>query len=85
MNWGSPMHEGFDGAALADFMDQLNGLLAHGRLLVTTDTALEGIDPEHPQDLLWWLQDGTFCGGYQYDGDKSLRENLLEFAEFIGA
>lgn len=50
VNWGSHMHEGFDGVALADFMDQLNGLLAHGRLLVTTDTALEGIDPEHPQD-----------------------------------
>ena len=47
------------------------------KLLLTTDTALEGIDPDHPQDYLWWLQDGKFCEGYVYDSGMSLRENLI--------
>lgn len=79
INWGTPMHESFDAEAIADFMDELNGLLAQSKLLVTTDTALEGIDPDHPQDNLWWLRDGAF----DYDESLSLRENLLVFKGFI--
>ena len=78
-----PMHESFDPGAIADFMEELNGLLAHSKLLMTTDTALEGIDPDHPQDNLWWLQDGTFCGGYVYDRSKTLRENLMEVEKVL--
>lgn len=78
-----PMHESFDPEAIADFMDELNGLLAQSKLLVTTDAALEGIDPDHPQDNLWWLQDGTFCGGYVYDRSKTLRENLMEVEKVL--
>ena len=77
------LHESFDGEAIADFMDELNGLLAQSKLLVTTDTALEGIDPDHPQDNLWWLQSEMYCGGYLYDESLSLRENLLAFERFI--
>lgn len=84
VNWGTPMHESFDAEAIADFMDELNGLLAQSKLLVTTDTALEGMDPDHPQDNLWWLQDETQCGGYRYDESLSLRENLLAYGELIG-
>lgn len=80
VNWGTPLHESFDGEAIADFMDELNGLLAQSKLLVTTDTALDGIDPDHPQDNLWWLQDGAFA----YDENLSLRENLLALEQFIG-
>ena len=84
VNWGTPMHESFDAEAVADFMDELNGLLAQSKLLVTTDPDLEGIDPDHPQDNLWWLQDETQCGGYLYDESLSLRENLLAFGRSIG-
>lgn len=80
VNWGTPLHESFDGEAIADFMDELNGLLAQSKLLVTTDTALDGIDPDHPQDNLWWLQHGDFA----YDESLSLRENLLALEQFIG-
>lgn len=80
VNWGTPLHESFDGEAIADFMDELNGLLAQSKLLVTTDEALEGIDPDHPQDNLWWLQHGDFT----YDENLSLRENLLALEQFIG-
>ena len=83
INWGSPLHGSFDAEAVADFMDELNDLLAQSKLLLTTDTALEGIDPDHPQDYLWWLQDGEFCEGYVYDSSMSLRENLMEFSRFI--
>lgn len=84
VNWGIPLHESFDAEAIADFMDELNGLLAQSKLLVTTDTALDGIDPDHPQDSLWWLQDETQCGGYRYDDSLSLRENLMAYGELIG-
>ena len=80
MNWGTPLHESFDGEAVADFMDELNGLLAQSKLLVTTDTALDGIDPDHPQDNLWWLRYGDFA----YDENLSLRENLLALEQLIG-
>lgn len=70
-----PMHESFDPEAIADFMDDLNGLLGHSKLLMTTDTALEGMDPDHPQDNLRWLQVDE-----GYDGSLSLRENLTEYA-----
>ena len=80
VNWGTPLHESFDGEAIADFMDELNGLLAQSKLLVTTDTALDGIDPDHPRDNLWWLQHGDFA----YDESLSLRENLLALEQFIG-
>lgn len=84
VNWGIPLHESFDAEAIADFMDELNGLLAQSKLLMTTDNALEGMDPDHPQDNLWWLQDETQCGGYRYDENLSLRENLLAYGELIG-
>lgn len=85
INWNSPAGHNFDPAAIAGFMEDVNGLLSHSRLLLTTDDALEGIDPEHPRDDLWWLvgndahlpPDET---GYTYDETTSLEENLRRFA-----
>ena len=78
INWGSWLHSKFDAVKLADFMDEVNGLLANSRLLLNTDTALADIDPESPQDIPWWLKDPSLCSGYAYDEDKTLRDNLLE-------
>lgn len=83
VNWGTPLHESFDALALADFMDELNGLLAQSKMLLSTDPALESVDPERPQANLWWLQDTSLCNGFVYNKSKSLRENLIELAEFI--
>jgi len=85
INWGSSMHREFNAAEIADFMDEVNDLLAHSKLLLSTDEALELIDPEHPQDIPWWLLDGTYCSGYVYDESKSLRDNLLELERFINS
>ena len=77
LNWGSgdnPLHT-FDANSIADFTDEVNSLLAQSKLLVTTDHALTNIDPEYPQDELWWLKDDH--PGYTYDETKTMRENLL--------
>ena len=84
INWGSPLGHDFDPAAIASFMEDINGLLSHSRLLLTTDDALEGIDPAHPRDDLWWLTGNDVClsadeTGYAYDETCSLEENLQRF------
>lgn len=79
VNWGSPQGHDFDPAAIAAFMEDVNSLLAHSRLLVTTDEALAGIDPEQPRDDLWWLVGNDAYlppEDYTYDGSASLEENL---------
>ena len=76
INWKASYHS-FDGAALADFMDDVNGLLAHSTLLLSTDSALDDIDPNAPQDTLWWLTANGYHPGYTYDAGKTLRENLM--------
>ena len=81
LNQDPAMHESFDPEAIAGFMEELNGLLAHSKLLMTTDTALDGMDPDHPRDELWWLKEEEFGSGYAYDESRSLRENLVEYAK----
>ena len=76
INWKASYHS-FDSAALADFMDEVNDLLSHSTLLLSTDSALDGIDPNAPQDMLWWLTADGFHPGYTYDQSKTLRENLM--------
>lgn len=79
INWGSPLGHVFDPAAIAAFMEDVNDVLSHSRLLLTTDSALEDMDPGHPQDDLWWLvgSDGHLHPeGYTYDESASLEENL---------
>ena len=65
-------------------MDEVNGLLANGKLLLNTDTSLENIDPENPRDIPWWLKDSAFCSGYVYDESKTLRDNLLALERIVG-
>ena len=85
INWDYWLHEEFDAGEIADFMDEVNGLLATSKLLMSTDSALADIDPEHPQDIPWWLLDKTYCAGYVYDESKSLRENLLALEKIVNA
>ena len=82
LNWGNPLGHSFDPAAIAAFMEEINGLLAQSRLLLTTDEALEGMDPEYPRDDLWWLQgDGSgYPTGYTYDKTAAVEENLRAYA-----
>ena len=82
LNWGSPLGHSFDPAAIAAFMEDVNGLLVQGRLLLTTDEALEGIDPEHPRDALrWLLEDGSgYPSRYTYDESASMEANLRAYA-----
>jgi len=84
-NWGSSLHSKFNAVEIADFMDEINDLLAHSKLLLNTDSALDDIDPENPQDIPWWLLDKTFCSGYVYDESKTLRDNLLELERVVNS
>ena len=83
INWGSSLHREFNAVEIANFMDEVNDLLAHSKLLVSTDSALDDINPENPQDIPWWLLDKTYCSGYVYDESKTLRDNLLELEKFV--
>ena len=79
VNWGSPQGHDFDPAAIAAFMEDANDALSRSRLLLSTDEALAGIDPEHPRDDLWWLVGNeTYLPpeDYTYDETLSLEENL---------
>ena len=82
LNWGSQLGHSFDPAAIAAFMEEVNGLLAQSRLLLTTDEALEGMDPEHPRDTLRrLLEDGSgYPPGYTYDESASMEANLRAYA-----
>ena len=82
INWGSTLGHSFDPAAIAAFMEEVNGLLAQSRLLLTTDEALEGMDPEHPRDTLRrLLEDGSgYPPGYTYDESASMEANLRAYA-----
>ena len=64
-------------------MDEINSLLANSKLLLNTNSALDGIDPENPQDILWWIRDETLYPGYEYDESKTLRDNLLELEKVV--
>lgn len=79
INFGSPYHNGFDAQAIADFMEDINGLLAHSTVLLNTDSDLqETFETEgRLYDSLWWLdnQEPEFVR----DEGKSLLENLKEF------
>ena len=74
MNFGMEGERDFDPRAIAAFMDELNGLLEHGTLLLCTDPDLAATFEEEGRlyDSLWWLD-----VDFERDVDKSLLENLL--------
>lgn len=83
LNWGSPDHQPFDPERMADFLEEVNGLLSGGRLLLNTDPDLADLEAESPQIIPWWLRDPAFCGGYVYDESLTLRENLRAMAALV--
>ena len=57
INFGSPTHTDFDPEAIAAFMDEVNGLLAHSVQLINTDFDLLRVFQEAGRlyDGRWWL------------------------------
>lgn len=75
LNWNRPDHK-FDAETVLAFVEELNGVLETGTLLMSSDDAVEGWDPQRPQESLWWLQEDSICPDYTYDETASLGENL---------
>ena len=71
LNFGSPNHRGFDPEAIAAFVDELNELLAHSELLVSTDPGLPRTGREDLSRLMG--------AGFTQNPDRSLLENLRDF------
>ena len=80
LNWGRADHQPFEAEKMADFLEEVNGLLSGGRLLMNTDPNLADLEAESPRIIPWWLRDPDFCGGYVYDDSLTLRENLRTMA-----
>ena len=72
------MNHNFNANAIADFVDEVNELLAHSKLLLTTDDAVRDMDPDAPTETLWWLE-----YPYGYDESKSLREKLKDMERYL--
>ena len=73
INFGSPMHEEFDPAAIAAFLEEVHGLLADSELLLTTEGGnfrSGGPGSAFKDDLAYWTDDPL------YDESKSLEENI---------
>lgn len=81
INFGSPIHGDFDIEVIADFMEEINGLLSHSVQLINTDSELlETFEKEgKPVDTLWWLDSRE--PDFTRDSSKSLLENLRDFQE----
>lgn len=74
INFGSPLHESFDPAAIAQFMQEVEALLEKSTLLFSTEGGtlqLGGSGADFKEDEAW-LESG-------YDPSKSLEENLKLF------
>lgn len=84
INFGSPHHQGFDAAAIAAFLEEVHGCLAESTLLLSTDGGTfraggSGEDfRESDLGILW----DEAC---PYDGEKSLEENLQNYADTMAA
>jgi len=79
INFAPTLHTDFDPEAIAAFMDEVNGLLAHSTQLINTDQNLLYTFEQEGRlyDSLWWLdsRDEVFTR----DKGKSLLENLRNF------
>ena len=84
INFGSTLHQGFDDAAIAAFLEEVHGYLAESTLLLSTDggafrTGDSGADfRESDLGILW----DEAC---PYDEERSLEENLRNYAEAMTA
>lgn len=79
MNFGSPMHESFDPAAIAAFLGEVHGLLEDSELLLTTEGGnfrSGGSASDFKDDLAYWTDDEL------YDENKSLEENIRDIGAY---
>ncbi len=69
----------YDPWAINTFMEEINALLENSEQLVNTDENLLGTFEKEGRlyDSLWWLDDGN-----TRDGDLSLLDNLLNYANY---
>lgn len=79
INFGSPIHTGFDPEAVAAFMDEINGLLSQSVQLLNTHEDLQATFEKEGRlyDSLWWLD--TWEPVFVRDENKSLPDNLADF------
>lgn len=79
INFGSPIHTGFDPEAIAAFMDEINDLLSHSDQKLNTNSDLLATFKKEGElyDSLWWLDDWE--PEFIRDESKSLLENLKDF------
>ena len=80
INFQPALHQNFDPEGIADFMEDINALLAGSVQLLNTDQDLADTFEKEGRlyDSLWWL-DASSEEGFVRDPAKSLRENLLAF------
>ena len=80
INFQPALHQNFDPEGIADFMEDINALLAGSVQLLNTDQDLADTFEKEGRlyDSLWWL-DTSSEEGFVRDRAKSLRENLLAF------
>ena len=89
VNFGSPIHVGFDPEAIAAFMDEVNGLLAHSVQLINTDDELLRTFQEAGRlyDGRWWLDPSVSMleslRAYQSVMEASYRSVLLGTSTFV--
>lgn len=79
INFGSPVHAGYDPEAIAAFMEEINDLLSHSIQLLNTESDLQATFEKAGQlyDSLWWLD--NWEPEFIRDESKSLLENLKNF------
>lgn len=73
INFGSPMHEDYDPAAIAAFLEEVHGLLEDSELLLTTENGefrSGGSGAAFRDDLEVWTEEEL------YDENRSLEENI---------
>ncbi len=80
INFGTSIHEDFDADAIADFMDEINGLLAQSVQLLNTDSDLRDTFEKEGRlyDSLWWM-DSQEPPAFVRDESKTLQENLRAY------
>lgn len=80
LNFGSPMHEGYDPKAIAAFLEEVHGLLENSELLLTTEGGVfrtGGSGADFRSDMDFWIDD------LPYDGGKTLEENLRNLRDSL--
>ena len=80
INFGSPLHDQFEPAAIASLVETVNTYLAESKALLVTDPNLLNTFEKNGmlKDDLWFLD--TEENGFIRDSSASLEENLIAYA-----